>query len=361
MGRVPMATAITRGAAAAILALLLGAPLGAQSGGAVRRSEVRDSAELRVMLLTKARLDSIATLSREFMKLQPGTAEAEAMRAQIEALMPMLPNRVMFRTNGIGGLAFPKGWIGINAQGPHSTEVGPDRFWVQYFDYPSIVSVDPESPAKRAGIMPGDVLLAYDGMDVRGRRFDLTQMLIPEKKLSVSVRHDGESKEYTLTVAPAPDQMYERQLEASKVGAIRLERGIPGEARASVQSGARGGGAGFGGAGPMAGVLIPGGGTYFNFISPNGAFGAILSTVGPELAKTLKLETGVLVNDVSEGTPAFTSGLRTGDVIVSVAGQSMPSLRALQEKIQQVRRSGERAVVLDVVREKRPRKVTVSW
>ena len=101
MGRVPMATVITRGAAAAILSLVLGAPLGAQSGGAVRRPEPRDSAEIRVMLLTKARLDSISTLSREFMKLQPGTAEAETIRARIEALMPMLPNRVMFRANGM--------------------------------------------------------------------------------------------------------------------------------------------------------------------------------------------------------------------------------------------------------------------
>jgi serine protease Do len=95
------------------------------------------------------------------------------------------------------------------------------------------------------------------------------------------------------------------------------------------------------------------------FLSPNGAFGAILSTVNPELARTLKLETGVLVNEVTDETPASTSGLRAGDVIVSVAGQSVASLPALQEVLK-IRRA-DRTVVLELIRDKKPRKVTVSW
>ena len=107
--------------------------------------------------------------------------------------------------------------------------------------------------------------------------------------------------------------------------------------------------------GARVGTLIPR--TFF--LSPNGAFGAVLSTVKPELAKTLKLETGVLVTDVTDEPAASTSGLRAGDVIVSVAGQSVASLEALQE-ILKVRRA-ERTVVLDEVRDKKPRKVTVNW
>jgi C-terminal processing protease CtpA/Prc len=369
MGCVLMETMMTRGAAVALLAFGFVMPVGAQSAGAgaaagavrvraERAGELRDSAEVRTVMMTKARLDSAAKMMREFSNLPRGSEEQETMRKRIDALMSTLPTTMFFRENRSGPPAFPKGWIGIHPQGPNYADVGPDGYVVQYFDYPAIVSVDPESPAKRAGIVPGDVLLAYDGVDVKGHRFDLTQMLVPEKKLSVAVRHDGESKEFTLVVAEAPPRMFERQLDVGSAQ-IRIERN-PGDP-SGVMAVPRGGG-GFGGAGAVSGrasggMIFPSRNTFF--ITPNGAFGAILSTVSPELAKTLKLETGVLVNDVTDETPAFTGGLKTGDVIVSVAGQSVTSLKALQEIV--IMRKADRAVVLDVVRDKRPRKITVSW
>jgi serine protease Do len=346
---------MTRGAVAALLTLGVVAPLGAQAAGAMpsRPREPRDSAELRAVMKSQARLDSFVTLMRELKQTPIGTAEYEAMRARIDALAPMLQNRVMIRTNGAGAPPGPKGWIGLRPQGPSTINFGPDGYFIQYFDYPSIISVDPESPAKRAGIVPGDVLIAYDGVDVKGHRFDLTRMLIPDKKLSVAVRHDGEPKEFTLIVAPAPVQKWERELDIGVGGSIHLERVNPGDpprGSAFFDTPFPGG---IGGV--RAGTMSP----FRILISPNGAFGAILSTVSPELARTLKLETGVLVNDVTDETPAFTSGLRPGDVIVSVAGQSVATLKAFQEAV--LVRKAERAVVLDVVRDKRPRKVTVSW
>jgi membrane-associated protease RseP (regulator of RpoE activity) len=350
---------MTRGAAAALFTLGFVAPLGAQVAGAIqtRPREPRDSTELRAVMMSKARIDSMIVLMRELKQIPTGTPEFEAMRARIDALVPTLQNRVMIRANGLSGPSAPKGWIGLRPQGPSLINFGPEGYFVQYFDYPSIISVDPESPAKRAGIVPGDVLIAYDGVDVKGHRFDLTRMLIPDRKLSVEVRHDGEPKEYTLTVAPAPVQMYERQqLDAGAVGEIHL--------RVNAGDPPRGGGdtylqgpfpPGGPGGGVRAGTIAP----FRILLSPNGAFGAILSTVSPELARTLKLETGVLVNDVTDETPASTSGLRPGDVIVSVAGQSVATLKAFQEAV--LMRKAERAVVLDVVRDKRPRKVTVSW
>jgi len=353
-----MDTRMTRGAAVAILTLGLGAPLEAQavSGRIQLRSEPRDSAEMRVLMVTKARLDSLATLMRQFNTLPERSPEAEAVRARMDALMPPLSNKLIIRSSGMNPEWLPKGWIGIHSQGPSNFNIGPDGYLIQYFDYPAIISVDPDSPAKKAGIVPGDVLLAYDGVDVKGHRFDLTQVLVPEKKLSIAVRHEGEPKEYTLTVAAAPDMLYKRQFEVAEMAEMRASGGLPTELSRARGELRRPVGGGFGGVGPSAGLVMP---TRSFFITPNGAFGAILSTVGPELAKTLKLEPGVLVNDVSEETPASTSGLRPGDVIVAVAGQSVGSLQALQE-ILKVRRA-ERTAVLDVVRDKKPRKVTVNW
>ncbi len=363
MRRIAMETLSKRGAAAAFLALAAGASLGAQTGGSTqpRQQELRDSLEIRRVFMTRARLDSLATLMRELNTLPAGSAEYKAVLARVDALMPGFPagqvtNQVTFRTNG-GGLpsAVPKGWIGINAQGPKTEVIGPNNHFLQYFDYPAIVAVDPDSPAQRAGIVPGDVLIGYDGVDVRGHRFDLVQMLVPEKKLSVSVRHDGETKDYVVTVAPAPPQVADRRLTMGRAEVHVVGAGDGPRAVFLEPSRVATGGTGGGGAGARAGMV-----TQFRYVlTPNGAFGAVLSTVSPELAKTLKLEPGVLVNDITDETPASRGGLRPGDVIVSVAGQPVSSLKALQELI--AMRMAERSVVLQVVRDRQPQKITVNW
>jgi len=359
MGSPMMETRTKRGAAAALFAIVLGAPLGAQvAAGAVRlrTPEGHDSAEIRAVMMTRERLDSITALFRELRTLQPGTSDYATMKARIEALMPTLPSSVVIRSNAGGfSSAFPKGWIGINEQGPKNVMVGPTGYFVQYFDYPSIISVDPESPAQRAGILPGDVLVGYDGVDIRGHRFDMTQVLVPDKKLSVLVRRDGETKDYTVTVAPAPAQVFERRLSTGR-GEIRVERlatpgdGPPGVVLEPSRVVAAGGARGVGGGTPFRMTYV---------ITPNGAFGAVMSTVGPELAKALKLETGVLVTDITDETPASRSGLRSGDVIVNVSGQPVSTLRALQETI--ARRAADHSAVLQIIRDRQPQKLTVSW
>ena len=194
------------------------------------------------------------------------------MRNRIDALMPSMPNRIMLRTNGAP--AYPKGWIGINAQGPRTIDFrtrGLSRSVLRLSGHHlgrSRVSRE----ARRD--CPGDVLIAYDGVDVKGHRFDLTQMLVPDKKLAVAVRHDGEAKEYTLTVAQAPGfRCIERQLDAGRPrSGSSIQRVVPGDAPRrqtvfvrSVAAARRERG------GARVGMLIP---VRTFFLSPNGAFGA---------------------------------------------------------------------------------------
>jgi serine protease Do len=282
------------------------------------------------------------------------------LKKQIDALgFALMPSRIVFEQGMTRESVMPKGSIGLNALGGRIF-VSPAGQVVEYFDYPSIVSVDPDSPAQRAGIVPGDLLLAYDGLDVRGRQFNLTRMLLPDKKLGVTVRHDGEAKEFALTVAKATERVLLRRHDLGDMpgGEMQLEiirgDGAPRAARSPVA-----GGRGVGGGGAIATTIMPGGGVFF--MSQNTAFGATLSTVGPELARTLKLELGVLVNEVPEESPAFKAGLRTGDVIVNAGGESITSVKALQEVIMVAKRGAEHGVTLQVMREKQPRKVTVSW
>jgi len=364
MGLKGMETTRWRGAVAALIALSTSSALGAQVvAGAVQVRPIGpgDSAQMRVMLtMTKARMDSLAALMREFNVTPRGTAEWIQLKARIDSLVPS-HGTIFFRSETPGGYAMPKGWIGINAIGPKSEIINSNGYFVQYLDYPSIVAVDPDSPAQRAGILPGDVLIGYDGVDVRGHRFDLTQMLVPEKKLAVSVRRDGEPRDYTVTILPAPVTVSDRRREIGQVE-LRLRQGMPangsGEYRMEATRSAATAGAFGGVAAGRAGSIVPLKTLFFN---ANGIFGAVMSTVSADLARTLKIDPGVLVNDVTDETPASRSGLRTGDVIVLANGQPVTTLKQLQEAVMVRSTSGERTVPLVVVRDKHQQKITINW
>jgi S1-C subfamily serine protease len=207
--------------------------------------------------------------------------------------------------------------------------------------------------------MPGDTLVAYNGMDVVGRRLNLSQLLIPDKKLGVTVRRDGETKDFAVTVAKAPERVARRRIE------FELQMLAADAERERIGTGVRRnllpGGSGQVGSGRI--IAVPSGPVEFGnrmfVISPNGVLGASVLTVSPALARVLKLETGVLVNDVPEETPAWKGGLRTGDVIVNVAGQPVASLNQLRELI--LLRAADRAVPLRISRDGKPQDVNVKW
>jgi len=267
----------------------------------------------------------------------------------------------------------PRGWIGYTLDAvPQLQARNSDGEFITYYAYPKIMTIDEESPAERAGIQPGDTLVAYNGQDLIGRAFNITQLLVPDKRLAVTVRRDGTTKDYAVTVAKAPNRFFVRRmdfdgadearvaLEESRRRAMTAAGGMSRGGRPSggggkVETGVVTVGSGFGAAGASAGASP----SRMFVVSPNGMFGASMSAVGPELAKALKLETGVLVNDVPEATPAYSSGLRPGDVIVSVGNQPVVTMSELRGLI--VSQMASRSVQLQVVRDKKTRNLTVSW
>jgi membrane-associated protease RseP (regulator of RpoE activity) len=349
MGTTSMSTSMSRGGAAALFSLLGALPLSAQSVGALP-SRVRDSsAVVQLFVMSKGRIDTIKMLMQSFDEARPGSAAWDSARKQIEALMPA--RLEIRRSERLGPTMAPKGWIGIVADGvPRREEIRPDGYHLTYFAYPTIVSVDGQSPAQRAGIRPGDMLVAYNGLDVVGRPLNLSQLLVPDKKLGVTVRRDGETKDFAVTVAKATDRVHVRQRDFDNPSFLPPE----GE-RLRVEDALRRGLL----PGASAAVMSSDIGNHLFLISPNGILGASVSTVNTTLAKVLKLETGVLVNDVPEETVAWKGGLRTGDVIVNAAGQPVTSLNQLRALI--MRRASERAVPLRIIRDKKPQDVNVTW
>src|SRR4029077_825546 len=162
--KMSMNSRFTLGAAAALLVSGIAGRATAQ-GQVVVPARPRDSVTVRIAP-TPALLDSIKLLFRALQTEPNGSATWEMLKKQIDALgFALMPSRMAFE-QGLSSResVMPKGYIGIVA--PGRMLVSSAGQVVEYFDYPSIVSVDPDSPAQRAGIVPGDLLLAYDGLDV---------------------------------------------------------------------------------------------------------------------------------------------------------------------------------------------------
>ncbi|MFI5227683.1 MAG: PDZ domain-containing protein [Gemmatimonadales bacterium] len=333
-------------AALSIAGLVLGAlpavPALAQSGGGSGAGAGggrigRDTGFVRIIMPSAAVRESVFVLVRALDGLQPGSPEFVTRRLQIDSLMRAVMVGHPLAGGAGGGAAravmMPRGWIGLNLQGLKSEFRGQGRDVVEYLDYPAVVSVDPASPAQRAGIVPGDVVVAYDGMDLRTHRLDLAQILRPEKTVSVTVRRDGEVRDVPIVVARVPDEIIERRdVEAGAV-AKRMFREVPVTAMPATPQ-------------------------NFLFIA-NGWFGVTLTNVNADLARALKLDQGVLVTDAPDGSPGYRAGLRAGDMIVDVEGEPATSVSQLRRVF--AMHGGEHAVDVRIIRDKKARKVTLTW
>ena len=131
-----------------------------------------------------------------------------------------------------------------------------------------VTKVIPKSPAERAGLKPNDVIIRYDGKEVKNSHqlSILVSNTKPGTKVKLVVIRDG--KEKTLKV---------------RIGELK-ERGKHG--------------------GVVTGMLEK--------------FGLELKDVPPEVARQLGIEGGAYVVSVRRGSIAMEAGFRKGDVIVSI-------------------------------------------
>jgi membrane-associated protease RseP (regulator of RpoE activity) len=377
----------TRGAAVAAFTLGTLAAFGsagAQVAAGAVRPLTRDSVVVRVIGGDqKMLIDSLMVITRALDSEAPTSEQAVRLRRELETMMRALAmsgrgrgvqGGIMLRatTEGIRDLEARhiKGWIGINTgMAPHEEFADSASYFVRYFKYPEIISVEPNSPAQRAGIIPGDVLVAYDGNDVVSRRIDVGQLLVPDRRMAVTVQREGESKEFSMVVAKAPMRITFRrnddpgepfpmagELRAGGAGGGTWTRGVPMPARPDQPERVLIVGGVQGGAGVGSGDVryaMP-----FSF-GPNGVLGALLMTVTPEFARVSKLREGVVIQDCPEDSPAYRGGLRTGDAIVSVGGQAVTRTTDVRSVLYAKR--NERATVFQVLRNQKSVTLTVKW
>jgi predicted metalloprotease with PDZ domain len=294
--------------------------------------------------------------ARSFVQVQVGPITSAAAAAS---------NMANALTESIAREATPRGWIGIVLSGA-ATEARVERgeMILHYFSYPVIASVDPSSPAQRAGLAPNDTLLAYNGRDVRDADISMTRLLRPNAKVVVRVRRDARVREFPVIVAETParirqrrdDEMHDTRTTWALTGPpsapVFPRAPTPPPAMVGVPRTPRG---------PMSvGVTapLPPLPPTFSFIT-NGIAGAQMVTVTEGLGRTLGLQSGVLVANAPAGSPAAESGLRDGDVIVKVEGQLVRNVAELRDLIARAVENGDRAVELETVRERRMLRLTL--
>lgn len=362
---------LARGGVVALLTIGAAAPVVAQGAGASAGTVRRDTIVRVIDPAMRVKLDSLFTLRQIFERQSAMSDRGMRIRSEIDAMWNAIMaddrgQRIFVTGRGEGPTlleSHAKGWIGITTDAPTEKEGN----YVRYFAHPAIVSVERDSPAQIAGIAAGDSLIAYDGVDVVGRTLNLGEMMVPDRKLGVTVRRSGENKDYQVTVARPPIRVFFKQFNPDNP-AEQIERVFtlpPGEAggRATVRAGVSAGG--FGGRGTMPVIIngewigaIPRVGGGFT-LSANGVFGASMMTLEPVLAKSLDRPVGVLVRNVPEATVAAKAGLLPGDIIVAVGGQAVATVGDVQ--VASVNRAENRSVTLKVVRDKKTRNIVVTW
>jgi S1-C subfamily serine protease len=230
-------------------------------------------------------------------------------------------------------------------------------------EYPRIDSVYPGSPASKAGVRRGDVVILIGGADAR-RPVQLDRLLRPLTKLPVRVQRDGAHKDLTIVVEKRPtdfnsdcanvDQVigpeFDRPMVFVRSRAAMAPGAVPAFPRSPTPAGAPDA--------PMP-PMPPFAGFTYGFSTTNSAIaGATLMPLTDDWRATLGVDNGVLVTKVLPGTPAKDSGLHDGDVIISADGQTVASVRTLSRIVSNAKAN---AVKLQVIRAGKPQVIVLRW
>jgi serine protease Do len=176
-----------------------------------------------------------------------------------------------------------RGWLGVMIQ--KITPELKDKLDLKDEKGALVADVTKDGPADKAGIQRGDVIVSFDGREIK-EMSDLPYIVASTpvgKSVTVEVIRKGGRKTFQV-----------------KIGELKEEK------KAGVVSEAK----------PQLGMSV--------------------EEITPELAKNFGLTetTGVVVVQVEEGTPAAEAGLRAGDVIVEIDQDPVENIRRFNQKLE---------------------------
>jgi serine protease Do len=212
-----------------------------------------------------------------------------------------------------------RGWLGVRIQ-----DIDEDLAESVGLDDAAgaLITSVPEGPALDAGIEAGDVILTFDGKDVKDA--DGLVRTVGEAAVGKAVRvivfRDGKTKTLMVTLGRREDAEREARVEPDVDGTPEAPKNTE-------------------------------------------LFGLTLMELNDELRSQLEVAddtTGLAVVGVDENTQAYTKGLRAGDVIVEAGQEKVATAADLETQAQVARDAGRKTLLLLVRRAGQPRFVALG-
>lgn len=248
----------------------------------------------------------------------------------------------------------PTGWLGVRLSDEGIFNESGAAFFEQY---PIVSNVEPGSPASKAGVLPGDVLLTFNSHDMRGGALQLSNWLKPGATFELRVRRnesvrlvrgvlgrrpEGWEQRIVVQVSPTEQLLLRRSPESAAGGQLQ-QSGV--RIRTEVSTPRR-----------LPSLLVPalglGRGVY-------PFAGAEFTALNNDLSDVLGVKPeGVFVANVVEGSIARDAGLRGGDVVVMADSIKIDNPNDL---VRAIRSADDRTVRLQIIRKRKPQTITLKW
>lgn len=365
-----MSGSMVRQAVAILVGLALaGAPAAAQEP---RCSSCADSTE-RVdyqRALQRERTRVRAQLSQVRSQLAAPNLDVHVERAlrEAESRILLYDRELRLRLAYAGGtvrgvrvqqmLRPTEGYLGVTYSGNQIVVSTADGLVAHHADYPVIESVEPGSPAYRAGLEAGDTVIAYNSEDLLRHDVVLSKLLKPGSQLRVTVKRGGSARDVDVLVGRRPQTLGADVLQVTVPSrGVVVSQGTaaapkpprvkePVTPRAAPVPAA-----------PVAPVPAPGP-VIWGPSATSAIAGAEIVRLNEALGETFGVKAGVLILNVGNGTPAERAGLRGGDVIVAANGTQVTTPQGLSLVVRSAR---DRQVALEIVRKSRKQALVLRW
>ncbi len=335
----------------------------ARSDAKVRDSIVRETSqriaelasEISRVQMEADRVQVTAVDAQTRAQLMAQIASARAM-ANVTRALAGQQRALTFSTR-----QFPRGYLGVTLSGEQNTELREGKVFTVFVSPSVIESVEAGSPAAEGGLEAGDTIVAYGRMPLPGA-IPLADVLTPGERLPIRIRRGGKervlnvlvgTRQFTTMTLPALSGLEdgERSLRicAGDNCVATVAPRAPAAPSAPVSA-----------LPPMSAMrgLEKGNGWSSTDLS---LAGATMTSINEDLESLTGVDEGILVLRVAPGTPAATSGLRGGDVIIRVNDGDCESVRDLQRAMQRAASKGVRKIALVVSRKQRETALTLQW
>ncbi|MBV9264895.1 MAG: PDZ domain-containing protein [Acidobacteriaceae bacterium] len=221
-------------------------------------------------------------------------------------------------------------YIGVNL-----SDIDSDRAKTLRLDHEAgteVTRVQENSPAEKAGIKAGDVLLSYNGENILGAQQlgRLVWETPPGRHVKMQYWRDGKPGLLTVVTATRPEINFDMPQMRQQMNDLRNQmRNME-----------------------IAAVPAP------LIAWRNRELGVECEPLNDQMADFFGVKEGALIRYVDKGSPADKAGLRTGDVVTSINGRTLSGPRDLSGFLRE--QGSAAALTLGVVRNRKHLSVTVA-